>query len=148
MTARLRRSGTVVALERRVADVAVNRRGEPVAMARRGDDDRLARAQASERLAQGEHALADVGLLDGAPGPDVVEQFLLGDHPVRVLHEIDQQVEHRGRQGDGRAVTGQRPARRVEAIGSEDPSSILADGSIHIRRLISLDTFCGFLTSP
>ena len=59
-------------------------------------------------------------IADKLPRPQPLEQLLLGDHAVVVLHEIDEHVEHLGAQRDALPRPAQFIELRVEGILAKD----------------------------
>ena len=99
---RSRRSG------RPMARRWVERRGELVAPPGHGGDH-----VRTEQLAQAADLRGDVVLLHHDPGPDQVEQFLLGDQPFAPLGQRQQQVEGACTHGGGLALHAHEPLGRA-----------------------------------
>jgi hypothetical protein len=51
----------------------------------------------------------EAALLDVHVGPDVIDEFLLGDHLARAVSKIDQNIERAAAKGKHDAVTSQYP---------------------------------------
>ncbi len=101
----------------------LQRRGQPVAVARQRRD----RARA-EQLAQVADLGGDVVLFHHQPGPDEVEQFLLGDQPLVALGQREQQIEGAAAQGHRLAAHAQHTFGRVQLEVAEAQGFVSAGG--------------------
>src|SRR5262249_20685272 len=63
-------------------------------MPRYGPDERLIFAALAERTSRRIDAAVQRGVRDDAALPDMLNQFILADHTICVLREIEQQIEH------------------------------------------------------
>src|SRR5690606_34173825 len=59
-----------------------------------GTDHRLSRAVVPRRLARGANATGNTGVGNRPPIPDRGDDLVLGDHPVAIAHQMDQQAQH------------------------------------------------------
>ncbi|MEY9551531.1 hypothetical protein ABIF67_005596 [Bradyrhizobium japonicum] len=114
--------------QRRLGDTARLRRGralrldgadETKALARDGTDQRLVRAAVADRLARCVDPAGQGGFGDAAPVPDLVDQLILADHPVTVLHEVDDEVEDLRLHGHGNLLAAQLAPVGVEKVVPE-----------------------------
>jgi hypothetical protein len=62
-----------------------------------------------ERLTDGSHMDPEAALLDVHIGPDVIDEFLLGDHLARAVGKIDQNIKRAAAKGKHDAVASQHP---------------------------------------
>ena len=67
--------------------------GEAVAAAGNGFDQAAAGAVAGKGFAEKEDVLGEVALLDEGFGPEVAEEFVLGDDAIGVVDEEEEEVE-------------------------------------------------------
>ena len=70
--------------------------------------------------------LVKVEFRDDAAAPDRGDQIVLADHPIAVLHEIHQQVEHLRLHGDGFAAAPQLAPTHVK--------DLIRKGKLHFDR--------------
>ena len=68
--------------------------------------------------------LVRVDFGDDAPGPHRVQQVILADDVLAVLHEIEQQIEDLRPDRNGLGMPGQLPPIRVERIVSEHDTAL------------------------
>ena len=83
---------------------AVDRGDEPVATAVHGADDALLPTVVTDRSADGLDSRREGRLRDEARPPHLLQELLLRDHPIPVLEEVAQHVEHLGLDVHGFAV--------------------------------------------
>src|SRR5581483_6904970 len=82
---------------------------EAKALARHRADQLLVAAVVVDRLAHGVDPAGQGRFGHDASVPDLVEQFVLADHAIAVLDEIEQNVEHLRLQRDALAGAAQLP---------------------------------------
>ena len=73
----------------------------------------------ADRLARGVDAARKRGFRDDAALPDVLEQIVLGDDVVAMLHQMHQQIEHLRLDRDDLAAAAQLAAVGVEQVVGE-----------------------------
>ena len=102
--------------------------GKAITAARHGLDVRVAVRLVAERLAQRVHVLGEIGLLDEGVWPERLHQLGLGDDPLAVAGEEDQQVERLRREWDRLAAALHTAQSDIDLVRPElvDP---VHDGS-------------------
>ena len=96
-----------------------HRAHEAVPLRRHRLDQRLAVASVLQHLAQRGDLKREVGFLDDGVGPEGGHQRRLLNEATVVLHEVDEQIERFGGEGNGLPVAQQEPLGRIEPKRSE-----------------------------
>ena len=99
--------------------VRAYRRDEAHAAAMDGADQLLLRAVVADRRARRLDPAGDGGVGDDAAVPDMLDQIVLGQQPVRIAREVEQQLQHLGFEFARLAVATEREARHVDLAISE-----------------------------
>jgi hypothetical protein len=90
------------------------------ALARDGADQFCFVAAVANRLARGVDAAGQSRIRHDPAAPDRSEEIVLADDAVAVLHQVDQQVEHLGLDGNGLGTAAQlAPVGIKPVIGKE-----------------------------
>ena len=103
---------------------ARNGDGKAVTAARYGFDDSATGAMERERFTKKEDVLGEIALFDEGPWPEGAEQFFFWDELLRVIREVEKEVE-------GFSIEGQRlVAPRKAPLGAIDLVLLKSDQTI------------------
>ena len=92
---------------------------EAKALARDGANQLLVPAAVADRLSRGVDAAGQGRIRDDTAAPDRGDQIVLADDAVAVLHQINQQVEYLGLDGNGIGTAAQLAAVDVKHMISK-----------------------------